>query len=91
MDKYNCWEFNNCGREKGGRKVKSHGLCPVSLITALDGVNGGKNGGRYCWSITNGGSGHKKDICIRAKDYPDCVDCPFYQKVMEEDGEDFIN
>jgi hypothetical protein len=91
VEKINCWEFNQCGREKGGINVPIHGVCPVPYLHALDGVNGGKNAGRYCWSITNNGYRNQKDICLYVKKYNNCLECPYYQMVQKEEGKDFIS
>jgi len=40
-----------CGREPGGERVAEEGVCPAVVDSEVDGVNGGKNGGRCCWAI----------------------------------------
>jgi hypothetical protein len=47
--KMNCWQVKKCGREPGGGNEAQLGVCPAATETALQGVNGGKNGGRACW------------------------------------------
>jgi hypothetical protein len=47
----NCWEFKQCGREPGGSKVHEMGECPAATTSAVDGIHGGKNGGRSCWAV----------------------------------------
>lgn len=39
--KLNCWEKKNCDKLD----------CPARSETKLDGIHGGKNGGRACWVI----------------------------------------
>lgn len=51
MSRMNCWEFFECGREPGGKKIRELGACPAAAKTELDGVNDGTNGGRACWAI----------------------------------------
>jgi len=46
--KLNCWEFKNCGREKGGLMVNSIGECPVASAMQYDGMNSGVAAGRVC-------------------------------------------
>ncbi len=36
----NCWEFKNCGREKGGLKASELGICPAF-----------PDHGRDCWAV----------------------------------------
>lgn len=85
----NCWEFKKCGREHGGKNVKSLGVCPASTEKRADGINRGKNGGRACWAIAGtlcrgmvqGGFGDKAIDCMR---------CRFYKQVwIEERGGDY--
>jgi len=86
--KQNCWEFLRCGREPGGEKAEKSGICPASVETSVDGLNGGKNGGRICWAISG-------TFCARviegffAKKQLSCRSCVFFKKVREEEG--FIN
>jgi hypothetical protein len=51
MPKLNCWEFEKCGRQPGGIKVKELGVCPAATEKRAHGINGGINGGRACWAI----------------------------------------
>lgn len=47
----NCWEFLKCGREPGGIHAAEKGVCPAAMDGGVNGINGGKNGGRCCWTI----------------------------------------
>ncbi len=49
--KQNCWEYNKCGREPSGINTAKLGICPATTNTSANGFNGGKNGGRICWTI----------------------------------------
>ena len=51
MNKTNCWEFKNCGREPEGVKVHELGVCPATVEERLDGTNLGRKGGRPCWAV----------------------------------------
>jgi hypothetical protein len=74
MAKLNCWEYKKCGREVINVKLWECGICPATVETKVDGVNGGKNGGRACWAIAG-------TLCIE-----DCSKCDFYKLVKEEEG-----
>ena len=85
MNKINCWEFMKCGRESGGIKVDELGICDASIDITTDGINGGKNAGRICWAIY-------KTPCAEAAGMfkmLDCVQCDFFKKVKDEEGDDF--
>jgi hypothetical protein len=88
MTRLNCWEFRNCGREPGGRKVAERGVCPAAVETRTDGVNGGKNGGRACWAISGTLCGGKVQGTYAAK-VGNCLNCGFYQKVQQEEKSRF--
>ncbi len=89
MSKLNCWEFKKCGREPGGLRAAELGVCPASVETRLDGVHGGKNGGRSCWipaqtlckDRVQGSYGQK---------FGECSVCAFYKKVKEEEQAKFL-
>jgi len=77
--KLNCWEFKNCGREKGGLLVDQLGECPVASALSFDGHNGGIAAGRACWMVAtetrlccNHGGGRRGS----------CQACEFYRRVM---------
>ncbi len=83
--KQNCWEFVKCGRELGGKNVAKLGICPAAIDASADGLNGGKNGGRICWTIS--GTFCKKKIQgFFAKKQLSCRSCSFFKKVKEEEG-----
>jgi hypothetical protein len=85
----NCWEFLKCGREPGGEGVAEVGVCPAAVDASVNGINGGKNGGRCCWTIAG-------TFCFgivqgtTAKKYHNCMDCGFYWTVADEET-DFIS
>lgn len=83
--KQNCWEFKNCGRASGGSKTSELGVCPVSESTAYDGVNGGKNGGRFCWKVS--GTYCKGQVQgSYAQKMANCSKCDFFHLVKEQEG-----
>ena len=81
----NCWEFKNCGREPGGPKANELGICPAAMNKYYHGVNRGKAGGRFCWTI-------KGTLCKgRSEKKPcACTDCDFFQEVEQQEGRFFI-
>ncbi|MCW5203768.1 MAG: hypothetical protein QTN59_18440 [Candidatus Electrothrix communis] len=85
VDTYlNCWQFNECGREPGGKHVQIHGVCPVAVETDVDGIHNGKNGGRCCWVIHpfiyNEEKG--KGCCMKNIE---CYQCDFYSLVKKSE------
>lgn len=90
MTKKNCWEFRCCGRQPGGGNVKKYGLCPASTLTAVNGINGGINGGRACWALTGTMSGPAEKVQgLFACTISSCYACKFYEQVMYEEDEHF--
>lgn len=89
--KMNCWEYMRCGRQPGGSNVVKLCVCPASVVTAYrDGhYHDGTCLGRRCWRMAG-------TLCegevqgTFAKKIGDCRECPFYQKVKEEEGVDFV-
>jgi hypothetical protein len=89
MDKRNCWQIKNCGRQLGGDKVAELGVCPAAVATELDGVNGGHNAGRYCWAVA--GTLCKGEVQgTFARKLQNCLLCPFYLEVEKQEGRSFI-
>ncbi len=85
MVKQNCWEVLGCGREPGGACADELGVCPAAADTSVDGVNGGVNGGRVCWTIADTfcggavqGSGARKRLT--------CLHCEFFDRVQREEA-----
>lgn len=88
MEKYNCWELLQCGREVGGEKVAELGVCPAATSTKSDFLNSGKNGGRICWAIAGTLCGEKIQG-VFAQKRETCRMCPVYLLVKSEEGENF--
>jgi len=88
--KSNCWEFKKCGREPGGSKVSELGVCSAAKETACDGINGGKNAGRYCWRVAGTFCGGKPQGTY-AKKLPDCIECDFYKQVQDQHSSAFVS
>ncbi len=85
--KLNCWEFKNCGREKGGLWAEVYGVCPVAMALEYDGMNDGQAGGRVCWSLIHSyGS-----VCAgRPANSGQCHQCAFYRRVRHEEAEKMV-
>ncbi len=84
--KKNCWEHKKCGREPGGEKAKELGVCPSAIAVAIDGVHGGKNGGRACWVVSGTLCGGKTQGSFEHK-FHDCLNCDFCNIVIIEKGQ----
>ena len=82
--KLNCWQFMNCGREKGGLLVDLNGECPVSTAMKYDGLNGGIGAGRACWMVPD--SFCRLNQSGRARP-SQCHNCEFYKRVVYEEDE----
>jgi hypothetical protein len=84
MNKKNCWEFKECGREPGGSKVVELGECPAAVEGKLDGVHEGRNAGRSCWVVA--GTLCKGEVQgTFAKKFEACEKCEFYEIVRGEE------
>ena len=84
MSTLNCWEYFECGREPGGEHVAELGVCPAATSAQYNGVHGGKNAGRACWTVT-GTYCNGKVSGSYAEKLPDCKICAFYQFVMQQE------
>ena len=83
--KTNCWEFKRCGREPGGVNAHEHGLCPAATEEKMNGIHGGRNAGRACWSIAGTFCGGEPQGTFVDK-YASCTQCNFYELVVQEEG-----
>ncbi len=85
----NCWEYNKCGREPGGDKTGTLGVCPAATEIRLDGTHEGKNAGRACWIVA--GTLCKGEVQgTFAKKFEACEKCEFYLKVRDEEFPKFV-
>lgn len=73
-----------CGREPGGKNTKSLGICIASVETTANGIHGGTNAGRCCWAVTGTFCEGKVQGTFAVK-FKNCVNCPFYKLVTEEE------
>ena len=88
MEKKNCWEIMKCGREPGMVDGEAHITCPAAHEYRLNGMHGGINAGRACW-VVPGTVCHGETQGIFATKVQACLECPFYQRVLSEEGSVF--
>ncbi len=89
MERNNCWEVKDCGRQLGGQNVDELGVCPAAEAVQYDGINGGKNGGRLCWAIAGTFCRGQVQGTFAAKS-EGCFKCEFFQQVCQDEERDFV-
>ncbi|MCP4684016.1 MAG: hypothetical protein GY867_01085 [bacterium] len=89
MSGKNCWEVKNCGREPGGAKASELGVCPAATDKSVNGLNGGKNGGRTCWYIAGTFCGGLVQGSMAQK-LSNCMECEFFKQVAREEKADLV-
>ena len=82
----NCWEYKKCGY--GPDSSKGSKVCPTLLEAKLDGVHNGIKAGRACWVVAGTFCGDEVQGQFAQK-YSTCMNCDFYQKVLDEEGHKF--
>jgi hypothetical protein len=82
----NCWEFKQCGRERGGIRAERLGVCPAATEAQFSGTNRGINAGRYCWRVAGTFCEGQVDGFF-ATGLLSCAHCDFYQSVQEAEGD----
>jgi hypothetical protein len=89
MEKKNCWEYFNCGREIGGANTNELGVCPASIKFENTGVNHGSKAGRSCWTVE--GTLCNKSIQGEIEEkLLGCINCSFFKMVNNEESREFI-
>jgi len=81
--KVNCWEAVECGHGPSSAE-----MCPAASDTTSDGVNGGVNAGRICWTVTGTCCFGQPQASFVDK-LDTCLDCSFFQTVKAEEGDEF--
>jgi len=89
MTKMNCWDAKKCGREIGGPPVKEMGVCPAASETRVNGINGGKNGGRACRVLAGTFCGGKVQGSFSSK-MNSCMTCDVYKIIRDDEGKNMI-
>jgi hypothetical protein len=82
--KVNCWEHKKCGRQPGGPKTADLGICPVPVMSNLNGAHGGTNAGRACWAVAGSLCGGKVQGTYAQK-LDNCWRCEFMKSVQKEE------
>ena len=85
MDRRNCWEHKQCGREPGGRRSRELGVCPVAVTDELHGAHGGLNAGRACWVVEGSLCGGRVQGDY-AKKLSECWRCDFFNAVKTNES-----
>ena len=88
-NKKNCWEYSGCCKETHGRYANMLGVCPAALESRLDGIHGGRNGGRACWVVSNTHCHGSVQESYEQKKKT-CSQCGFYRSVQWEEASSFI-
>lgn len=83
--KRNCWEYMRCGRESGGANAAELGVCPAASDGSYDGINCGKNAGRFCWAVAGTFCGGTVQGTFADK-RESCLSCGFFNTVRAEEG-----
>ncbi len=88
--KKNCWEYSDCCKQVHGSLSGALGVCPAALESRLDGIHGGRNGGRACWVVPGTHCrGQVQDTPEQKRET--CRQCGFYAAVRFEEGILFIH
>lgn len=74
-----------CGRQPGGENADELGVCPASDDRSYDGINCGKNAGRFCWAVAGTFCGGNVQGTFADK-RESCLSCGFFNKVRAEEG-----
>ena len=82
--KINCWEYHKCSQRPHGKRIDKLSICRAATDNKQNGVNGGINGGRFCWVVV-GSFGTRREQLWREE----CSSCPFLLLVEKEEGRYF--
>ena len=74
-----------CGRESGGANAAELGVCPAAGDGSYDGINCGKNAGRFCWAVAGTFCGGAIQGTFADK-RESCLSCGFFNTVRAEEG-----
>ena len=89
MEKVNCWEMLDCGREPSGRNADNPCECAAPRDVAYDGVNYGQNAGRICWRVAGTCCNDELQGTFAQK-AEDCGRCVFFNRVRDEEGDALV-
>jgi signal transduction histidine kinase len=85
VEKLNCWQHEQCGREPGGARAHELGACSAATDATCDGINGGANAGRFCWAVAGSSAEHPECLTLE-KIGGRCQECGFFRRVKYEEG-----
>ena len=85
----NCWEFMGCDRGPEAGESPTQHRCPAAWCRPADGINRGRNGGRYCWKVA-GTSCRQGLYCSNVDTEGGCFYCQFFRLVRNEEAGDFV-
>jgi len=74
-----------CGLEPGGKDSAEKGVCPAASDGSFSGINSGKNGGRFCWAVSETICNNRLQGCFSDK-REECRTCDFFHMVTAEQG-----
>jgi len=66
-------------------KAADLGVCPAAADISFDGINRGRNAGRFCWAVAGTFCGGKVQGSFAEK-RSSCFSCEFFHKVRAEEG-----
>lgn len=89
IQKKNCWEYLDSGRVPGSEHADELGVYPAVTGAKFDGINGGKNAGRFCWYVAGTLCSGKVQGTYATR-FEDCPKRPFLREVLRQEGESFI-
>ena len=79
----------DCRGEPGGSNADESGGCPAATEERFDGINRGKNAGRFCWAVAG-------TFCRTAlkgtfvDNVENCLECSFYLEVQGQEGRSLV-
>jgi hypothetical protein len=68
-------------------KSSELGVCAAATESRVNGIHGGKNGGRACWVLAGTLCGGKVQGTYAQK-LGNCISCDFYLTVRSEEGKE---
>lgn len=84
-ERLNCWQDKRCGCEPGGAQAERRGVCPAAVDTTCNGINGGRNAGRFCWTVPETLCDGEVQGTFEEK-IAGCHQCSFFRRVKYEEG-----
>ncbi|RKX75428.1 MAG: hypothetical protein DRP87_14605 [Spirochaetes bacterium] len=70
-------------------KVNELGVCPAAVDSESEGINNGKNAGKFCQAVTGTFCEGRVQGSFAEK-LTTCMNCDFYRTVKGEESKDFV-